>query len=147
MILDALTLLSDAQAVTATAFSTNTYDAGNVTPKNDIGPGEALAMLITVDVAADATTGDETYQFDIVTSANANLSSPTVVASRLIGRALLTAGRIIVFPIPMVESPLRYWGLQYTVGGTTPTITVTAGIVPLSFADQIKIYARGYVIS
>lgn len=147
MIMDALCLLSDAQALTATAVSTSSYDAGNVTPKVDIGPGEPLAVVITVDVAADATTGDETYQFDIITSAAAALTSPTVVASRLIGRALLTAGRIIVFPIPMVEVPLRFWGLQYTLGGTTPTITVTASIMPLSFADQIKIYARGYVIS
>lgn len=48
MIHDALLLFSDAQAVTAAAGSTNTVDLGSV---RDIGTGENLYVVLTVDVA------------------------------------------------------------------------------------------------
>ena len=60
MILDSLLKFSDAQALTATADSTNVIDLSN---DRDIGIGEPMALVVTVGVAADFTTGDETYQF------------------------------------------------------------------------------------
>src|SRR3990167_4171654 len=77
MFIDAQALLSDAQAVTADAASTNTYDSGAA--GTDITEGEPLGIGISVDVAADFTTGDETYEFHAIQSANANLSSPDVL--------------------------------------------------------------------
>ena len=147
MILDAQTLLSDAQAVTADAVSTNTIDCGNPTVKNDIGSGEPMCVVIQVDVAADATTGDETYVFEFIQSANANLSSPTILASRDISRTLLTVGSIHVIAIPPRAITQRYIGLNYNVGGTTPTITCTVWIAPMRDIDTPGTYAKGYVIS
>lgn len=147
MILDAQTLLSDAQAVTADAVSTNTIDLGDVTPKRDIGSGEPLALVFTVDVAADATTGDETYQFELIQSANANLTSADVLAAMAVAAASLTAGAQVVLPVPPGVITKRYIGANYNVGGTTPTITVTASIVPQSFVPKIKSYADGFTIS
>lgn len=150
MILDAQTLLSDAQAVTADAASTNTIDLGNVTPKNDIGNGEPLVAVFTVDVAADATTGDETYEFQVIQSANADLSSPDILVktdTSYITRATLIAGYQLVLPIPPGLVTKRYLGAYYNVGGTTPTITVTASVVPQSFVPKIKSYADGFTIS
>ena len=146
MILDALLLVSDAQAVTADAVSTNTIDLGASSPSREIGSGEPMAFLITVDVAADITTGDETYAFEVIQSANANLSSPDVLNRRVLTAAQLAAGAVFTMGIPAGTPTKRYLGLNYDVGGTTPTITVTACLVPLSFATKLKDYAKNYVV-
>jgi hypothetical protein len=145
MYIDALGLLSDAQAVTADAVSTNTYDSGAA--GNDISAGAGLVIAIQVDVAADSTTGDETYKFDVIQSAAANLGSADVLASRVIAAADLTAGSIHYLPIPQGSKTKRYLGLNYDVGGTTPTITCTAFIQPANMLQQSKVYADGITIS
>lgn len=144
MYVDGQTLLSDAQAFVATAVSTNTYDSGAA--GNDITEGEPLGIAVTVDVAADATTGNETYQFDAVEDSDAALGSPTVLASRIILAAALTAGSKHVIPIPQGSKTERYLGLQLTLGGTTPTITITAFIAPLSFLGGWKANADNFSI-
>jgi hypothetical protein len=148
MYIDALLLLSDAQAVTADAVSTNTIDLGNVTPKRAIGTGEPMGIVFTVDVAADATTGDETYSFEVIQSAAAALSSPDVIATLTLAAATLVAGYQFVIPIPPGFPTKRYLGVNYNVGGTTPTITVTAALMPLSMASVAPVhYADAITIS
>lgn len=142
---DALCLLSDAQAVTADAVSTNSYDSAAA--GNEIGIGEPLALVITVDVAADSTTGDETYVFEFIESAAAALTSPTVLVERAVAAASLTAGAQVVLPLPPDAKSKRYLGAQYDVGGTTPTITVTAFIAPLSSVQNYKAYADAITIN
>ncbi len=63
---DAFLLLSDAQAVTADAASTNALALGAAGV--DVGIGEPLAVVFVIDVAADYTTGDETYKFAVRTA-------------------------------------------------------------------------------
>jgi len=151
MILDALLQLSDAQAVTsADAYSTNTIDLGNVTPKREIGSGEPMALLINVTTAAagDGTPASftDTFDFMLVQSVNANLSSHTVIAQRRVAGALLTAGALVVIPIPPGTPTARYLGARYELG-TDDTITVDAWIAPMSFVPVLaKAYAKGYVI-
>lgn len=147
MYLDALLLLSDAQAFSSDAASTNTIDLGNVTPKRNIGDGEPLAMCIGVDVAADFTTADETYEFQFIQSVNADLSSPTNLISRTIAASLLTAGTLHVIPIPAGAVTARYIGAFFNGGGTTPTITATIWIAPLSMIQRFQVYAKGYTVS
>lgn len=145
MILDALLLVSDAQAITADAVSTNTIDLGTSSPAREIGTGEAMGFLVTVDAAADFTTTDETYAFEVISSASANLSSPTVLNRRVLTAAQLALGAIFFMPLPPGAPSQRYLGLNYDVGGTTPTLTVTAALVPAKFIDMIKAYAKNYV--
>jgi hypothetical protein len=147
MILDAQNMLSDSQAVTADAVSANTIDLANPTEKNEIGAGEPLTAVIAVEVAADFTTGDETYEFQLIQSANADLSSPDVLASRAIVAGSLTAGSIHYLPVPPGSVTKRYLGLNYNVGGTSPSITVSAFIQPQSMIENRKAYARGYNVS
>lgn len=146
MIMDALLMVSDAQAVTADAVSTNTIDLGASSPSREIGSGEPMAMLFTVDVAADFTTTDETYAFELIQSANANLSSADVLSRRVLTAAQLAIGAIFAIPVPPGTPTKRYLGANYDVGGTTPTITVTAALVPMKFIDMIKAYAKNYVV-
>ena len=68
MFLDAQNLFSDAQALTATAVGTNVID---LSQDRSIGNGEPMGVVFTVDVAADQTTGDEDYTFDVEYSGNA----------------------------------------------------------------------------
>lgn len=148
MIQDAQTLLSDAQALTATAVSTNTYDTGAA--GNEIIAGEPLCIVFTVDVAADTASGDETYQFQAIQSANANLSSQDVLVqtdTSFITRATLIAGYKLVLAIPPGLKTKRYLGARYVLGGTTPTLTVTAALVPLNMVEVQKSYPKGYTIS
>lgn len=149
MFVDALLLLSDAQAVSADAVSTNTIDLGNVTPKRDIGTGEPMEVVIQIDVAADFTTGDETYAFEVISSAAANLGTPTVLARRVIAASLLTAGSIHRIPVPPGSITQRYLGVNYDVGGTTPSVTVTAFLQPSSMGSVEKpvSYADAVTIS
>ena len=147
MYMDALGLVSDAQALTATAVSTNTIDLGSASVTPDIGTGEPIGFGIAIDVAGDRTTADETYTIEVITSASANLSSPTVIESRLLAVAGLAAGKLHFIEVPMGGVVQRYLGLRYTLAGTTPTITVTAWLTSRSlFSIQARNYAKGYSI-
>lgn len=143
--IDFETLLSDSQAVTADAVSTNAYDTGAASGEGDIGSGEPMCIEFNVEVAADATTGDETYTFQVIESAASNLGSATVLASRTIAASLLTAGYTFALVIP--PTSLRYVGANYDVGGTTPSVTVSANIKPLSMVDQRAVHPDGITIS
>lgn len=150
MILDSQNLLSDAQAFTSSGYTTNTIDLGNVTPKNEIGTGEGLALVFTVDVAADTGSSDETYQFQLVQSANANLSSHDVLVqtdTSFITRSTLVAGYQVVLPVPPGMVSKRYLGGRLVLGGTTPSITVTGFLQPRAMVQNYKDYAKGYTIS
>lgn len=140
MITDAQLLFSDAQALTASAASTNYVD---LTKDRDIGVGRPLAVVITVDVAADYTTGNETYAVAVQTDDNSSFSSATDLVSYTFVAADRAAGAKIVIPFPHTNE--RYIRLYYTLGGTTPTVTLTASLV--ENAEEIRTYASGYSIS
>lgn len=144
MYIDAQLLFSDAQAVSADATSTNVVDLGVA---RKIFDGEPLAVVLSVDVAADGTTTDETYEFEIHTDDNAGLSSSTQLVAQAIGYASLTAGSRHIIPIPVGATLERYLGVKYDVGGTSPSVTVTAFLTPLSMVDKYTAYADGFTIS
>ena len=147
MRLDILGELDSAHALTATAYSTNTIDLNNVTPKRDLGAGEPLEVVVTVDVAADHDDSDETYVLDFIQSANANLSSEDILVSMTVAYSDLTAGAKIHIPIPQGRITKRYIGMKYVLGGTTPTVTLTAHVIPRSFAEQNQAYAKNFTVS
>lgn len=127
MIIDAQQLYSDAQALTATAVSTNLIDHGI---DRNIGIGEPLAVVVIVDVALDRTTGDETYTVTLQTDDNAAFSSATTVAGP-VSMTTYAAGTKFVIAVPPDTVTERFTRLNYTLGGTTPTGTVTAFLQPL----------------
>lgn len=154
MFRDSQTALWEAAALTSTAVSTNAYDLGAVPTGSahgdaiDPSVGEPLCVVLSVGVAADHTTGDETYEFDIITATASNLtSSATTLAQYVLSYALLTAGALIVLPIPQGAVVQRYLGAKYIGGGTTPTITVTAWIAPMSMIQKTKNYTTAIVVN
>jgi len=144
MFIDAQHRFSDAQAVTADAGSTNIIDLGVA---RNLFDGEPMAVMLTVDVAADGTTTDETYEFQIETDDNAGFSSATDLIAHSIGYAALTLGSKHILPIPVGAAVERYLRVYYNVGGTSPSITVTADLLPLSMIDKYKAYADNITIS
>lgn len=146
MFMDALGLVSDAQAVSATGFSTNTIDLTAGAAARAIGTGESVGFGLAVDVALAGTT--PTFSVDVVQSDNANLSTPDVLSSTTLTAAQLAAGAAHFVQVPPGQPTKRYLGLRYNLGGTTPTITVTAWLTTaklFSFPTP-KNYAKGYAI-
>ena len=144
MILDKQNQLSDSQAFTIDAVSTNTIDCGNPTPKNDIGSGEPMCIAVNVEVAA---TGGGSYEFQAIQSANANLSSEDVLASVFPAEATLAAGYTFMIPIPAGSVSKRYIGMKFNnVSGTTG-VTVSAHLIPVSHFQNSKPYAKNYTIT
>jgi len=138
MFIDNELLLSDAQALTATADSTNVIDLG---VDRDIGRGEPQALFITVDVAPGGTS--PTFTFQLETDDNASMTSSTIVAGGAVAEAALTAGSRHVFPMGITNE--RYLQGVYTLGGTSPTITITAVVQPMcAIATEDVTYAAGY---
>lgn len=147
MYIDALGLVSDSQALTATGFSTNTVDLSNATIKRQIGTGVSVGFGVNVDVAADFTTTDETYTVEIVQSDNANLSTPDVLSSTLLSAAQRAIGTLLFVPIPIGQPTKRYIGLRYTLAGTTPSITVTAWLGEREMFSVPPVhYAKNYSV-
>lgn len=145
MFLDSQLLFSDAQAVTADAASTNYVDLG-VTGRG-LFEGEPMAVVLQIDVAADGTTTDETYEFQVETDDDSAFGSPTDLLAHSIGYAALTAGSLHVLPVPVNSAFERYVRVYYNVGGTSPSVTVTAFLQPLSMVYKYRAYADNITIS
>lgn len=149
MLTDAFLQLSTAQAVTASAVSTNTIDLGVA---RDIAIGTPLYVVIQVNTSATAT-GAGTVNFQVISSAGADLSSPTVLSqSGAIGKAELTASRkLIAVPIGpsvLVAAPngQRYLGLNYEVGTGPLTAGAFTATITASLPPGAQLYGSGYTV-
>ena len=144
MIQDAKNKYCDSQALTASAASTDHLNHG---ADGNLGMGEPMGVLINVEVAADYTTEDETYAFKVQTDTLTGFGSPSDVIERTILAAALTAGSLHVIPLPPDTSMEQFSRLYSTLGGTTPTITISAALLPLSAIPATANYPSGFTIS
>lgn len=147
MFLDNLGVVSDAQAFTAAAVSTNSVDLGNVTPKRAIGTGEPMGWGIAVDVAASSTT----VKLEAIMATDAALTAGIVVLmeeTRL--SADLPAGGLLFLPLPASEPAagwLRFIGIRVTPAGGAATVTLTAWLTSHAlFSALAKPYAKSYSV-
>lgn len=120
MILDSRLQLSAAQELTASAVSTNVIDLG---ADRDIGVGDPLWLVIPVLVSMTGTS--PTFSVSIQTDDNSGFSSATtLLASSAVAGSTIPAGTLIVVPFPFANE--RYVRANYTLAGTSPTITIDA---------------------
>lgn len=122
MLLDQQALFSAAQAITATAASTNVIDTGSA---KDVGKYGDIPLLIQVVEGFNNLTS---LTVTVQTDDNSAFSSAADVLSMTIPLASLVLG----YKSPVITLPMkmeRYIRLNYTVTGTAPTTgKVTAGI-------------------
>lgn len=154
MIIDAQAQLWASAALTATAVSTNCYDQGAAYAtgtangdQREIGAGVPMSLIISVGVAADHTTGDETYEFDLITATASDLTTgQVIVEQRVFLFSQLIVGSVHAIPIPSGSLSQRYVGAKYIGGGTTPTVTVSAWIAASSMIQRVKNYTSAIVV-
>lgn len=134
MILSKELLLSDQQAITADAASTNYINLGAVQAaygakaaiKQDIGKGEPVPILI--QVTADFATCTS-LQIDLEVDDNTSFSSAKAVESQTILLASLKAGTRTFMQYVPNGADEQYLRVNYTVNGSDATAgNVTAGI-------------------
>ena len=123
MIIDKFNQVSDAQAVTASAASTDVIDFGQANPNSGLNANTTLA--ITVDEAATAA-GAATVTFSMQDSAD-NSTFTDVAVTGAVPKASLAAGAQVLIPMPSKHR--RYVRTYYTVA----TGPLTAG----KFSAQI----------
>ena len=143
MITDKLLRVSDSQAVTTTAVSTDTID---LSIARDMGEGGDLYMNFAM---TEAFAGGTSTNFEIIIADNAALSSNVQVigASGAIVTADLTLGKNVAVRLnPQIASlGKRYLGARYTVSGTNTAGKVVADIV-MDVQDGKKFYASGFTV-
>jgi len=125
MIMDQQTLLSDRQAITASAASANVIDLGPIAPGivRDIGKGKPIPLLVQV-VEAMLAAGAATLTVECQVDDNEAFSSPkTVWTSGAIPKADLVPGKVFTPEYISRGTNERYLRLYYTVG----TGPMTAG--------------------
>lgn len=126
MIVDAQNRPSNVQAITTgTQVSTDSID---LLSAND-NPGRGGTPLRAVALVAVTLTGGTSVQAQLISSANANLSSPTVLASGpVVAEAAAVAGKVLM-DVPLPDVGERYLGFQYVTVGTHGAGAVSAQIV------------------
>lgn len=126
MIIDYENELSNAQAVTNTAASTNYIDFGDA---KDHAKGNPLMLEIVVDTAAasaGASTVDFALEFDTTTTFTPDKSIPLATG---IAKATLVAGYVVYRGSIPEYGAYRYMQLKYTVN--------TAGLTAGAFSARI----------
>ncbi len=137
MILDNTLVLSDAQAITGTAASTNIIDIGaagtswgaSSAVRRDIGIGTEIPVALAVTQSFNNLTS---LAVSLQVDDDAAFGSPTTVAiGPNVALAGLAAGQLLTFPAELpVGTNKRYIRLLYTVTGAAPTTgKLTAAVV------------------
>lgn len=144
MITDKLLRVSEDQAVTATAVSTNTVDLSQA---RDIGEGENLFMNFAL-TEAFATGTSTTFDAIIADDAALTTNVEVIGSSGAVATAGLTLGKNIAVRLnPQIGlKGRRYFGARYTVAGSSNTTgKVTADVVH-GIQDSKKFYASGFSV-
>ena len=133
------------QAITADAYSTDTIDLGTA---RDIGEGSDLFMVFTVVTAFNTLTS---LDLEVVISANADLSSHTVLAetNATLANSGLVAGKqyVVALPPQIASLGLRYLGARYDVNGSNPSTGSILAEIVHNIQDGRKFYASGFSVT
>lgn len=133
------------QDLTGTSLipSTDVIDFGS---DREMGFGEDMVALVSITTTAGGTT--PTLTISLETDSAENFGTKVILYSTpALAAAVLVAGARFALPIPKDTRCSRYLRVAYTQGGTSPTCSVTAVLLPSRLADGYAVHPRGYVIS
>lgn len=153
MIMDKFLEFSDAQAVTATAISTNVvdlYPLGNNQVTNltrDIGTGEDIYLVVNTVTAATDASSDATLTITLESDDNTSLSSPTVhYTSATLAFAAFSPANTELVKIKLPAGNYeRYLGVRFTVAAG-PLTAGTFDAFLVKDAQAFKAYKAGFTI-
>jgi hypothetical protein len=144
MLIDGQVEFSDAQAVTATANSTNVIDMGLA--NQDAGTGQPLYIVVQVQAAMTDAGSDSTVAVTVVDDDNAALSSAATIQTIGTFAATSAVGTRLVAVLQPNAITQRYVGLAYTVAnGNLTTGSFDAFLT--TDVDLFQVYANGYTIT
>lgn len=127
-IMDAMFNFADQQNVTGTSAtnSTNVYNAGSAKKVFAGAPG-THPLRVAVNVTVNSGTSP-TFRAQLVGSAAAALTTPTILADTGTSAALVAASGPFVYElIPQNQATaFQYYGVIFTLGGTSPDMTLNA---------------------
>lgn len=143
MMIDAFNEFSDAQAVTATALSTNVIDLGPVADnaKRDLGSGERVWLVVITNTTVTDAGSDATLTVTLESATDAAITTGITVHYSSGAQAFATfapAGSMIAVGLPAGEYA-RYLAVRYTVGAGP----LTAGAFDAFLTHDIQKY-RAY---
>lgn len=141
MLQDRQNIMSDKQAVTATAFSTDQIDTNLTGPIRNVGR-EGLRIVVTCSIAALAA-GAATVLFEFGSADDAAGTNFTPHASvGPVGKAAITAGSVQM-DVMIPDNTREFLMMRYTVAtGPLTAGTFTAALVLNS--DHQRYYNDGY---
>lgn len=112
---------------TSDTVSTNVHDAG-VAKKLFGGSGEPIKLIVQVTAAGGTT---PTFRARLVGADNAALSSnPVTIADTGVSAAVDAGDLPLYYELVLAhqKAAKRYYGVIFTLGGTTPTATANAQV-------------------
>jgi hypothetical protein len=143
MIRDGQTTFSDAQAITASAASTNLID---LSIDRDMGVGTELYIVTVVVVAFTDAGSNSTITVTAETDTTAAFGSATTAQTLFTIPALAAVGRVDVARFQPFATDERFLRLFYTAtNGDLTTGSVDAFIT--TNADLYRFHAKGYTIT
>jgi hypothetical protein len=141
MYIDAQQQYSAAQALVATAVSTNAIDHSK---DRNLGIGNPLVVVVSVGVSA---AGGGTLTITLQADTTSAFGAPvTVATTTAIAAATLVAGYQLIIPVPPDLLMDRWSRLNYTMA-TMTGITVTAELQPANAVQNVVYYPAGVTIS
>ncbi len=145
MIIDNSLIFSDAQAITASAASTNVLDflaMGQVyhaaaALSRDVAKATCIPLLIQVVEAFDSAADDGTLTVDLELDSTTTFTpDKTIRLATAVPQALLVPGKqLLVYPELPAGISLQYARLKYTVGGSG---NFTAGKVTAAIVAAVQ---------
>lgn len=159
MIIDGQNIFSQAQAVTASAISTNVIDLGLnnavAATGRDIGTGANIYLVVILTVAMTDSGSDSTVDVSLESDSTADLATSATVHSRMPNpaasstvatptfSAVSAAGSTRIVRVPPLGTMEQFLGVRYTVAGGSLSAGsfwafLTTGI------DAQRIYASNY---
>lgn len=143
MLIDRQFRFSSAQAITASAASTDLVD---LTAIRDLGPGTPLWVVVLCTVAMTDTGSNSTLAVTLETDTAAAFSSATTAQTIGTFAALSAAGTVFTVPLAPFSTDERFLRVYYTTAnGDLSAGSFTAFIT--TDPHNVTQYANGYTIS
>ena len=137
---DAQDQFDSAHALSASAASSNYIDKKH---SAYFGAGADLVAEVLVTTAADHTTGDETYTVKLQHDSDPAFGTVADLTDVVTIPRTAVAGDRFYVDVPPNVNVSEYIRLYYTLGGTTPTISVTAYLKPRWSVESVWKAASG----